>query len=69
MVALFHAPVSGLDMALPDWRLVDSGPDWATGGAWGPEGGLAATIGMALTLTYLISRRSRREENLAWPTA
>lgn len=69
MVAVFHAPVSGLEMALPDWRLMDAGPDWATGGAWGPEGGLAATIGMAVTLTYLISRRSRREESIAWPTA
>ncbi|MHB1223926.1 MAG: CPBP family intramembrane glutamic endopeptidase [Gemmatimonadaceae bacterium] len=69
MVAVFHAPVSGLDMALPDWRLMDAGPDWATGGAWGPEGGIAATVGMAITLTYLISRRSRREESPAWPTA
>ncbi len=63
MAAVFHAPVSGLDFALPVWRLVDAGPDWATGGAWGPEGGLAATVGMALTLTYLMSRRRRREES------
>ncbi len=63
MAAIFHTPVSGLDFALPVWRLVDAGPDWATGGAWGPEGGLAATVGMALTLTYLMSRRQRREES------
>lgn len=63
LVAVFHAPVSGLDFVLPDWRLMDTGPDWATGGAWGPEGGLAATVGMAITLTYLMSRRARRGES------
>ncbi|HEU4628150.1 MAG TPA: type II CAAX endopeptidase family protein, partial [Gemmatimonadaceae bacterium] len=69
MAAVLHAPVSGLTFAVPDFRVIDAGPDWATGGAWGPEGGLGATLGMALTLTFLFARRTRREEPRAWPTA
>ncbi|HEY0972851.1 MAG TPA: CPBP family intramembrane glutamic endopeptidase [Gemmatimonadales bacterium] len=63
MAALLHAPVSGLRLVSPDYRLVDAGPDWATGGAWGPEAGIGATLGMAATLTYLLARRRRRGES------
>ncbi len=69
MAAVLHAPVSGLGFAVPDFRVVDAGPDWATGGAWGPEAGLGATLGMAATLIFLFVRRARREEPSAWPTA
>ena len=69
MAAMLHAPVSGLGFAVPDFRVVDAGPDWATGGAWGPEAGLGATLGMAATLIFLFARRTRREEPRAWPTA
>jgi hypothetical protein len=62
MAALFHAPVSGLAVGTPDFRLVDAGPDWATGGAWGPEGGLGATLGMVASLVFLFARRARRGE-------
>src|ERR1035437_9142312 len=34
-----HAPVSGLPLPTPGYRLVDRGPGWLTGGPWGPEGG------------------------------
>ena len=61
MAAVLHAPVSGLGFALPDYQLVDAGPDWATGGAWGPEAGLGATLGMTAALTYLIARHRRGE--------
>src|SRR5687767_5830350 len=33
MAGLLHAPVSGLSVATPDYRLVDAGPDWMTGGS------------------------------------
>jgi len=52
MAALLHAPVSGIGFAAPDWRLADAGPDWATGGAWGPEAGIGATLGMVLALVF-----------------
>ena len=64
MAAVLHTPVSGLGFVVPDYKLVDAGPDWATGGAWGPEAGLGATRGMAAALTYLIARH-RREERRA----
>lgn len=60
MAALLHAPVSGLGLATPDYRLVDAGPDWATGGAWGPEGGAGAAVGMIVGTAYLYARRRRR---------
>ncbi len=65
MAALLHSPVSGLRLVAPDYRYVDAGPDWATGGAWGPEAGVGATLGMAASLAclYLIARRGRREES------
>lgn len=44
MAAVLHVPVSGLPFEAPGWRLVPTGPDWWTGGAWGPEGGAAAFL-------------------------
>ncbi len=63
MAVPLHSPVSGIPLATPDYRLLDAGPRWLTGGAWGPEGGLAAAVGMMAALTYLYARRSRREES------
>jgi len=59
MAGVLHVPVSGLGVATPDYRLVDSGPDWITGGAWGPEGGVGAALGMSAGLAYLYVRRAR----------
>ena len=65
MAAVLHTPVSGIRFEAPGWRLTDAGPDWATGGAWGPEAGLGATLGMAASLIYLFARQPRREETMA----
>ena len=65
MAVVFHTAVSGLPLESPRYRYVDAGPDWATGGEWGPEGGLPAGIGMISAIAYLIARRRRtthREE-------
>ena len=62
MGGVLHVPVSGLGVATPDYRLVDAGPDWATGGAWGPEAGVGAAAGMACVLWYLHVRRARPRE-------
>jgi hypothetical protein len=56
---VLHAPVSGLPLPTPGYRLVDQGPVWLTGGPWGPEGGLAAAAGM-LVATFLLVWISRR---------
>jgi hypothetical protein len=63
MAVPFHASVSGLSFEAPDYRTVDHGPAWATGGAWGPEGGVAAAVGMLAGLFYLYRARRRREES------
>ncbi|MEX2109917.1 MAG: CPBP family intramembrane glutamic endopeptidase [Gemmatimonadaceae bacterium] len=65
MVALLHTPVSGLVMPSPDYRTVDAGPDWLTGGAWGPESGLAAAGAEFVLLFILYGRYLRRMESYA----
>ncbi len=56
-----HAPVSGLRLEAPDYRTVSAGPVWVTGGEWGPEGGIAAAIGLLVCLYYLYQRHRREE--------
>jgi len=58
---VLHAPVSGLPLPTPGYRLVDHGPVWLTGGQWGPEGGLAAAAGM-LVATFLLVRFTKPYE-------
>jgi membrane protease YdiL (CAAX protease family) len=65
MAVVFHTAVSGYPFESPRYRYVDAGPDWATGGEWGPEGGIPAGAGMGVGLVYLFARRaraSRRQE-------
>lgn len=57
MAVLFHTAVSGLPMEAPGYRYVDAGPDWATGGPWGPEGGALAAFGMIAALAFLFATR------------
>ena len=59
MAVVFHTTVSGLPLESPGYRYVDAGPDWATGGVWGPEGGIPAGLGMGggAAAAYLIARR------------
>jgi membrane protease YdiL (CAAX protease family) len=63
MAAGLHSPVSGLPVLAPGYQVIDSGPDWLTGGNWGPEGGLAAAFGMFAVLIYLHARPLRRMES------
>lgn len=44
MAAVLHVPVSGLPFATPGYRAVVNGPDWLSGGSWGPEGGAIAAL-------------------------
>ncbi len=61
MSAVFHASVSGLPFGTPGYRLADTGPDWLSGGAWGPEGGVGAAVGMMGAFAGLswVARRMR----------
>lgn len=60
MAVLFHTAVSGLPMESPGYRYVDAGPDWATGGRWGPEGGVPAALGMLASMAFLYAVRRTR---------
>lgn len=62
LAGVMHVAVSGLGFMTPDYRIVETGPDWMTGGSWGPEGGVAAGLGMTAALAYLIARPWRRRE-------
>ncbi len=63
MAAGLHTPVSGLAVSTPDYKVVDAGPDWLTGGQWGPEGGFAAAVAMFALVIYLHARPLRRLES------
>jgi membrane protease YdiL (CAAX protease family) len=62
MAGALHIAVSGIKSPDPDYRIVETGPDWLTGGPWGPEGGIAAVGAMFIVLFYLYARRWRQME-------
>ena len=62
MAGVMHTSVSGFGMDTPNYRTIDTGPDWATGGHWGPEAGLFAGAGMALAMYFLLRRHARAKE-------
>jgi membrane protease YdiL (CAAX protease family) len=58
MGAIYGLPVSGL--RLPSQSLLvasDSGPEWLTGGSYGPEGGLAASIVLIIATLFIWQTR------------
>lgn len=63
----FHATVSGVELATPSYRLVEQGPDWATGGAWGPEGGIFAAAGLVAAI-LVMARPARAAASVTEPT-
>ena len=62
MAVAFHIEVSGLASPNVDYRTIETGPDWLTGGQWGPEGGVVAVAGMFVVFFYLYGRYLRRME-------
>lgn len=58
-LAALDAPVSGLPFRIPFIDYHTGGPPWLTGGSFGPEGGLTATVALALG-TAVAARWSRR---------
>lgn len=60
MLVALDAPVSGVDLSTPMIDYFPGGPIWLTGGRFGPEGGLAATLGFlagaAAIIWYVRSR-------------
>ena len=62
MAGALHIAVSGIPSSDPDYRTIETGPDWLTGGPWGPEGGLAAVAAMFVAIFYLYGRYLRGME-------
>jgi hypothetical protein len=62
MSGALHIAVSGIPSGDPDYRVVETGPDWLTGGPWGPEGGVAAVAVMLVAIFYLYARYLRQLE-------
>lgn len=57
MAAVLDLPVSGLDFDSPGYDLRERGPDLLTGGAFGPEAGLLATILVLPLIAWVLRTR------------
>jgi membrane protease YdiL (CAAX protease family) len=62
MAVVFDLPVSGMVFDVPGYDTVELGPDRLTGGAFGPEGGLMATL-FLVPLIVWVYRTSRLKES------
>jgi membrane protease YdiL (CAAX protease family) len=52
-LAALGAPVSGLPFDIPYVDYIIAGPDWLTGGSFGPEGGLLSTLTITTTIVLV----------------
>ena len=59
-LAALDAPVSGLPFRIPLLDYHPAAPAWLSGGAFGPEGGLAATLALALA-SAVLARHLRKD--------
>jgi len=58
LALLFDAPVSGYRFQVPAVEYVPGRHAWVDGGAFGPEGGVVATIALIAGTLYLLTRRA-----------
>ncbi len=58
LAILFDAPVSGLTFQVPVVEYTPGSHAWVDGGAFGPEGGIVATVALLGGTFYLLSRPS-----------
>lgn len=47
------SPLTGLEMDIPGLHYAGKGPDWLSGGALGPEGGIGATLSTLIVLIIM----------------
>jgi membrane protease YdiL (CAAX protease family) len=53
MASLLDFPVSGLVRDMPLYTARETGPDWVTGGSFGPEAGIAASLTIVLGAVWM----------------
>jgi membrane protease YdiL (CAAX protease family) len=56
LAILFDAPVSGYNFQVPVVEYTPGGHPWIDGGAFGPEGGIVATVALVVGIVYLLTR-------------
>ncbi|HYC31495.1 MAG TPA: type II CAAX endopeptidase family protein [Gemmatimonadales bacterium] len=61
ILAALDTPVSGVPFDIPFLDYRAGAPGWLTGGAFGPEGGLAATLALAIAIP-LAARRIGKDQ-------
>jgi uncharacterized protein len=61
VLAALDTPVSGVPFDIPFLDYRAGAPGWLTGGAFGPEGGLAATLALAIAIP-LAARRVGKDQ-------
>ncbi len=61
MATLFDFPVSGLVFNTPLYSAQETGADWWTGGAFGPEAGVAGTLVILAGTLWLMRGKAFRE--------
>jgi membrane protease YdiL (CAAX protease family) len=64
VMAVSELSVSGLDFGMPGFAPVLNGPDLATGGTFGPEGGLLVTLASVATIVWMW-RWETKDESLS----
>jgi hypothetical protein len=64
MASVLDLPVSGLEMIdTPLYEPIVTGAEWLSGGRFGPEGGIAGTVGFAVALLSILTWRVVRERD------
>ena len=60
LAALFNAPVSGYDLAIPGAHYTPGRWEWLDGGLFGPEGGVVGTIAIGIGLALFLRQARQR---------
>jgi hypothetical protein len=69
LAILFDAPVSGFAFHVPVVEYAPGMHHWIDGGAFGPEGGIVATIALICGILFLLTRRNAFTRHLTPDTA
>lgn len=63
---LLGAPLSGFEMTVTGYCLKWTAPELLSGGAYGPEGGLTATVAAGALFVWLIKAKIKRQPSTLW---